>query len=144
MGAAANYSADCFCGKVRFETSPEPVVMGYCHCDSCRRWSASPVNAFVMWKLDDVRVVEGHDLVDGFGKTPQALRKWCTRCGGHLFTEHPELGLADVPAAAVSGLAFKPTVHVNYREAVLHVHDGLPKFADIPKEFGGTGDVLPE
>lgn len=144
MGQQQRRSAECFCSGVRFEVSGEPVVMGFCHCDSCRRWSASPVNAFAMWPLDHVQVVQGEDLVCTFSKTPQALRKWCKVCGGHLFTAHPGFGLADVPATAVGGFSFRPTLHVNYSEAVVSMKDGLPKLSDLPKEFGGTGTTLPE
>lgn len=144
MGEVQKYKAACFCGRVEFELSSEPVAMGYCHCESCRRWSASPVNALAMWTLESVRVVQGADMVGGFSKTPQAHRQWCKVCGGHLFTEHPELGLADVPAALVEGLAFRPALHVNYKEKVLSIKDGLPKLSDLPKEMGGTGSTLPE
>jgi hypothetical protein len=144
MGAAAKYRAACFCGSVQLELSSAPVVMGYCHCESCRHWSASPVNAFSMWKLGSVRVVQGADQVGGFSKTPQAHRQWCKVCGGHLFTEHPELGLADVPAVLIAGLSFRPALHVNYGEKVLPIRDGLPKLSDIPAEMGGSGSTLPE
>ena len=40
----------CFCGAVQIEVSGEPAGMGYCHCRSCRSWSAAPVNAFTLWK----------------------------------------------------------------------------------------------
>jgi len=35
-------------------------------------------------------------------------------------------------------------MHVHYGEKVLAQRDGLPKFKDFPKEFGGSGDMLPE
>jgi hypothetical protein len=35
-------------------------------------------------------------------------------------------------------------VHVHYQEKVLALRDGLPKFRDIPKEMGGSGETLPE
>ena len=35
-------------------------------------------------------------------------------------------------------------VHVNYGEAVVRVHDGLPKQKDFPKEMGGSGITLPD
>ena len=41
-------------------------------------------------------------------------------------------------------LAFKPGVHVNYAETVLRMKDGLPKLKDFPKEFGGSGESVPE
>jgi hypothetical protein len=49
-----------------------------------------------------------------------------------------------VPAGTVRGLAYRPTLHVNYGEKVLAVRDGLPKFEDFPKDFGGSGVLLPE
>jgi len=65
-------------------------------------------------------------------------------CGGHLFTEHPGWGVTDVYAATIPDFAFKPALHVNYQESVLHIRDGLPKMKDMPKEMGGSGETLPE
>ena len=56
MSTTSSYSGSCFCGAVRFTVSGDPAAMGYCHCTSCRHWSASPVNAFVLWKSDAVKV----------------------------------------------------------------------------------------
>jgi len=138
------YEGRCFCGAVQFEVSGTPVAMGYCHCDSCRHWSAGPVNAFTLWKPDALKVTQGGDRIDTFNKTPISYRKWCKQCGGHLFTEHPTMGLVDVYAAMIPTLSFEPGVHVNYQEAVLHIHDGKPKMKDMPKEMGGSGVTLPE
>jgi len=118
--------------------------MGYCHCDSCRHWSAGPVNAFTLWKPDAVRITQGAELVGTYNKTPRSYRKWCKSCGGHIFTEHPGWGLTDVYAAVVAGLQFKPGVHVNYQETVLPIKDGLPKLKDVPKEMGGSGTPVSE
>lgn len=144
MEKANSYDGSCFCGAVQFTVTGEPVAMGYCHCDSCRKWSASPVNAFTLWKPDAVRVTKGADRIGTYNKTPQSYRKWCTSCGGHVFTEHPLWSLTDVYAGVIPGLRFEPGVHVNYQEAVLRIHDGVPKFKDIPKEMGGSGINLPE
>lgn len=77
-------------------------------------------------------------------KTPVSTRRWCTRCGGHVFSEHPTLGFTDVYAAMLPTLTFTPAVHVNYQETVLRIRDGLPKMKDFPKEMGGSGETLPE
>jgi hypothetical protein len=53
-----------------------------------------------------------------------------------------ELGLIDVYAAIIRTYPFKANVHVNYQESVLPMHDGLPKFRDVPKEMGGTGEMV--
>ena len=38
--------------------------------------------------------------------------------GGHLMTNHPPLGMVDVYAATIPGVAFTPALHVNYAETV--------------------------
>ena len=118
--------------------------MGYCHCRSCRSWSAGPVNAFTLWKPEAVQVTRGAELIDTFNKTPGSSRKWCRKCGGHLFTDHPGMGLIDVYAATIPDLPFKPGIHVHYGETVLRIRDGLPKMKDMPAELGGSGVTLPE
>ena len=40
--------------------------------------------------------------------------------------DHPRLGVTDVRAAIVPTMAFRPTVHLNYAEAVLPIKDGFP------------------
>ena len=50
----------------------------------------------------------------------------------------------DVYAATIPTLEFVPGVHVNYAETVLPMKDGLPKLKDFPKEFGGSGETMPE
>ncbi len=138
------YSGECFCGAVKVEVTGAPEGMGYCHCRSCRSWSGGPVNAFTLWKPDAVKVTQGAGSVATYQKTPISQRQYCSKCGGHLMTVHPTLGLIDVFAATLPTLAFAPGVHVNYAETVLPMKDGLPKFKDFPKEFGGSGDMASE
>ena len=138
------YHGACFCGAVHFAVSGEPAAMGYCHCDSCRSWSAAPVNAFTLWAPQAVQVLEGADQIGTFKKTANSHRKWCIVCGGHLFTEHPGWGVTDVYAASIPTFAFKPALHVNYQETKMRIRDGLPKMKDMPAEMGGSGVVLPE
>jgi hypothetical protein len=142
--AMATHNGECFCSAVKIEVSGEPVVMGYCHCRSCRSWSGGPVNAFTLWKPDAVRITVGAEDVGMFQKTPVSQRQFCKKCGGHLMTNHPPLGLVDVFAATLPTLKFSPGVHVNYAETVLPMRDGLPKFKDFPADFGGSGEQIAE
>ena len=142
--AEKTYNGRCFCGEVQFEVTGAPAAMGYCHCASCRHWSAGPVNAFTLWPPSALKVTHGGGNIGSFAKTPQSVRKWCTKCGGHLFTDHPHWKLVDVYAALLPGLKFEPGVHVHYQATVLRMHDGKPKLKDVPAEMGGTGAALPE
>jgi hypothetical protein len=91
-----------------------------------------------------VRVGKGAESIGKYMKTDASQRQYCRRCGGHLMTDHPQLGLVDVYAATIPTLTFSPGVHVNYSETVLPMKDGLPKLRDFPAELGGSGAVVPE
>ena len=138
------YNGSCFCGAVQLTVSGAPAAMGYCHCESCRHWSAGPVNAFTLWPPAAVQVTQGADNIESYAKTDNSHRKWCKTCGGHVFTEHPGMGLTDVYAAVIPDFPFQPGVHVFYGETVLRIHDGVVKQKDVPAEMGGSGEVLPE
>jgi hypothetical protein len=138
------YQGECFCGAVKLEAAGAPEAMGYCHCRSCRSWSGGPVNAFSLWRPDAVKVTAGAEHLATYAKTPTSERKYCAKCGGHLMTNHPPLGMVDIFAATLPGLDFQPGVHVNYAETVLPIKDGLPKLKDFPKEFGGSGEAMAE
>ena len=138
------YEGRCFCGEVEISVTGDAAAMGFCHCESCRHWSAGPINAFSLWPPENVKVVKGAELLETFAKTDASHRKWCKKCGGHVMTEHPEMGMVDVYAAILPDLKFEPEVHVFYGEKVVSVKDGLPKMADVPEEMGGSGNTLPE
>jgi hypothetical protein len=144
MSNEKTYKGSCFCGAVEFTVTGDPAGMGYCHCESCRHWSAGPVNAFSLWQPSAVKVTKGADNIGAYNKTPNSYRKWCKTCGGHIFTDHPPMGLIDVYAAIIPDLKFQPALHVFYGESVLPIKDGVVKLKDVPKEMGGSGDILPE
>jgi hypothetical protein len=138
------YNGSCFCGAVQLAVTGDPVAAGYCHCESCRKWSAGPVNAFSLWKPEQVKVTTGADKIGTYHKTEQSYRKFCTVCGGHVMTEHPPWSLIDVYAATIPTYKHQPQLHVHYQESVLPIKDGLPKMRDIPKEMGGSGQTMAE
>jgi hypothetical protein len=144
MPNGKTYQGRCFCGAVELTVTGEPLGMGYCHCESCRSWSASPVNAFTLWKPDALKITKGAENIGTYNKTPKTYRKWCRTCGGHLYADHPGLGLVDVYAATIPDLPFKPGVHINYQETKLRMKDGRPKLKDYPKEIGGSGETVAE
>lgn len=151
MNQATEYHASCFCGQVKFTVTGNPEAMAYCHCESCRQWSAGPLSAFTLWKPTTLKITQGLDNIAGFDRNPisgdntvVSNRVWCKTCGGHLYTDHPTMGLIDVPAVIIKDLAFNPAFHVHYQETVHPTQDGLKKFKDLPKQTGGSGIELTE
>ena len=128
---------------VKIVVTGDPVGAGYCHCASCRSWSARPGQR--------VHAVEARGGQGGwerpigeYHKNERSYRQWCTVCGGHLLTRHPQWDLVDVYAATIPSFPFTPGVHVNYESTVLPIKDGLPKLKDFPEELGGSGETLAE
>jgi hypothetical protein len=129
-----SYHGSCFCGAVELWVVGKPAAMGYCHCASCREWSAGPVNAFTLWAPSAVSITRGAEQVGSYRKTERSTRKWCRACGGHVLTEHPAWGVTDVYAAVLGDFPFEPALHVNYAESVLRLRDGLPKLKDVGRD----------
>ena len=141
---ADTHTGRCYCGAVEIEARGAPAEMGYCHCENCRRYSGMPVNAFTLWKPENVRVTKGEQFLGKFKSSEMSDRRYCTKCGGNVLVEHPTLGLTDVPAGILPTLAFNPAVHLNYEDTVLPMRDGLPKLKDFPAAIGGSGETMPE
>jgi hypothetical protein len=144
-----SYQGHCFCGDVQFTVNGKPEAMAYCHCESCRHWSAGPVSAFTLWKPESLQITQGANKIRSFDKKARnqgaaisSNRQWCSSCGGHILTDHPTMGLIDIPAAVLADFIFEARFHVHYQETVLPILDGLPKYKDLPKEAGGSGKQL--
>jgi hypothetical protein len=138
------FKGQCWCGGVTIVVTGDPEAAGYCHCKSCRSWSASPVNAFTLWKPEAIKVTQGEDQIGEHHRNERSYRQWCKVCGGHVLTRHPQWGLVDVYAATIPEFPFAPEVHVNYESTVLRMNDGLPKLKDFPEELGGSGETIAE
>ncbi len=83
MSNDKSYRGSCFCGAVELRVSGEPAAMGYCHCASCRSWSAGPVNAFSLWKPDAVRVTKGAGGIGTYHKTDKRVVQGLRRASLH-------------------------------------------------------------
>lgn len=136
------YKGRCFCGAVEFEVTGKPILMGYCHCKDCTGWLGAPIHAFSLWPRDAVHVTKGESNVGTYNKTENSYRKFCRTCGGSVMTDHPGMGFTDVSPSVVPGLKHEPAAHVFYASKTISMKDGLPKFKDLPKDSGGSGEML--
>jgi len=138
--------AGCLCGAVQLELTGEPVFMGLCHCESCRRWIGSPVHGSALYESDNVSFVKGEDMLSTFKRTPDtgSIRKFCRQCGSPVLIDHPTINMTDFPVVQIPDLDFVPTAHTNYAEKVMSIRDGLPKYKDFMPMVGGSDVTLPD
>src|SRR5262245_12026730 len=141
---ANTHKAGCMCGAVQVEITGDPARQGYGHCRHCPGGPGAASPAASLGPTPNVKVTKGAEKLGLYKKTENSHRQFCTACGAPVLVGHPSFGMTDVPAGSVQGFAYRPTMHVHYGEKVMAMRDGLPKFKDFPKEFGGSGDTLAE
>lgn len=138
------FDGQCLCGDIRIRVTGAPAASGICHCASCRSWHAAPINAWAIWPADAVELIEGEDLLVSYD-TGRSIRDWCGRCGCGMMNRKPDgqvIVYADVLAGA--GYVHEPICHVHCEESVFDVQDGLPKYLDLPRVWGGSGKKVKE
>ena len=139
-----DYKSSCACGAVQVEITGEPAAQAFCHCNSCRSWLSAPIHAAALWPTPNVKVVKGAENLGMYKRTENSHRQFCKSCGAAVMVGHPGMGMTDIPAGTVKGFKYNTALHVHYGEKVMQVRDGLPKFKDFPKEFGGSGEMVAE
>lgn len=137
-------TASCFCGAVAVEVEGDPLVQGYCHCTSCRRWTAQPFIAYALWPSPMVRVAKGASRLASAARNENLTVHFCKNCGGNIMAVSSTGGVSDVFPMIIKGFDFQPTSHVNYAERVIDMRDGLPKYRDMPDTAGGSGEMMAE
>ncbi len=120
----------CYCGAVQFEISGEPSWVCYCHCDSCRRHTASVVTTYAQFHLDQVNFTHAQPS-SYVTDLNNVKRSFCGECGSPISYESNiseneifmYLGIFNQPEK------LKPQDHVFYREHIpwLNIDDGLPR-----------------
>ena len=139
------YEGSCYCGAVKVTVQGPPAASGYCHCHECRKWHSAPVNAWSIWPSANVSI-DGPVITSKVSELSHRVS--CSECGGCVANLKPTLGMIVVYpmtlALPATNFRFTPAMHIFYAERVMDVNDGLPKFADMPEPFGGSGKTLAE
>ncbi len=78
-------TGSCCCGDVRITATGKHKWVANCHCQSCRRVTASPFTTFVGYMAD--QVVFGGSGPSYFESSPGVRRGFCDRCGTPLSFE---------------------------------------------------------
>lgn len=119
----------CLCGAVRFEYAGPENWRAHCHCESCRRQTASPMTTFM-------GVPDGAWSWTGaapavYASSPGVRRMFCATCGAPVaYAADRFPGEIHFYAALLEDAArFEPRGHVHWDEKLpwLAIADALPK-----------------
>ncbi|WP_121061895.1 GFA family protein [Chachezhania antarctica] len=127
--AVSRLRGHCLCGDCMFELAGAPNWVGHCHCESCRRATASPFTTWLGQENGRWRFLGQDPVVHT--SSPGNRRGFCGTCGSPLFYEsdrfpnevHFYVALLDTPEV------LSPGVHYHSAEMLpwIHMDDGLPR-----------------
>ena len=117
----------CFCGAVRWQSSPSILWAALCHCEDCRRAASSD---YVSWFGVERHTVEWMGPRQVYHSSPKVERSFCSTCGTPLSFE-TEVFPDETHLYAVtldSPEAYTPTAHIFWSERLpwVQVGDDLP------------------
>ena len=126
----------CLCGAVEFVAEGDAKWVAHCHCESCRRHTASPVATFVGFPRERFRYIKGEPKVHE--SSPERWRSFCGNCGSPLTYYanwdprgiHVYLGVLDEPDRFPAQFQ----VHCAERICWFDVADGLKRYAGFSQQ----------
>lgn len=122
------FSGRCLCGAVTYACDAAPLWQGHCHCESCRRATASGFTSFL-------GVADGHwrwtgDQPATYTSSPGVWRDFCPTCGTQMaYRTDRAPGECHFYAATLDDpTRFTPAHHdfLDERLPWVHLADGLP------------------
>jgi hypothetical protein len=81
----ATLTGSCQCGGVRFEVETPFQRITACHCTTCKKISGGVGTTSGRARTEDIRIVEGRDLVTTYRPDEGTAKTFCSRCGSNLF-----------------------------------------------------------
>jgi len=126
----------CHCGDIRYRAVGQPVLVEYCHCETCRSTVGAPLVAWAAFARDGFDITAGYPTT--YNSSESVVRTFCGRCG-------TSLTLADQRFADeiyVSVAAFDepetvpPAFHIwrSHRLLWLETSDTLPRYVQFRYE----------
>ena len=135
----------CLCGSVTWTVEAEPVLQAFCHCKSCQRAHSAVLVAVALVPEESVSISGDLDSRTVTDVENAAVRHSCAKCGTRVLntTGRGHSHLRSVfPILCDNDDWFQPSMHIFYEDRVVEISDALPKFLDVPSEFGGSGKTV--
>lgn len=123
------FTGRCLCKAVTYRCDAQALWQAHCHCESCRRATASPFTSFFGMRDGSWSWTGAPPAT--YLSSPATWRDFCPHCGTQMsFRSARWPGETHFYAATLDDpLAYQPTVHVNYAEHLpwVRLSDDLPR-----------------
>jgi hypothetical protein len=135
MNERTHLTGRCMCGAVHFEVTAPLLGALACHCKRCQRRAGTAPSRTALTEPGSFALTGGEEAVRDYDPTDGWIKSFCSVCGSHLFTTHPENPelIAIRFGALDQDPGVRPSVHqfVDYAPPWAPVpDDGLPRFSE--------------
>ena len=123
-------SGRCACGALRYRVSEAPLLVEYCHCETCRRAVGAPLMAWAAFRRSAFEWLGGE--ATPFKSSSSVTRTFCGCCGTSMTLADERF--ADDIYVAIASLdaphALVPEFHIwrSDRLSWLETADQLPRY----------------
>jgi hypothetical protein len=125
----------CLCGGVKFEIASTTGPFELCHCGRCRKASGSAFAAGLRVRGQDLRVIQGQELIKTFEAPiveapPPYTNRFCGRCGSPVPVPSDDAAWFDVPAGLLDDdPQLRPDKHIytDFKSPWDDISDRLPQ-----------------
>ena len=130
-------SGSCLCGAVKYTITTQPVRMGQCHCDDCRKSTGTGHSSNAFFNKDDVKIDGATRSFESTTDTGSKItRYFCPSCGSRLFgTSNVNVDIISISAGTLDDSSwFSPNAIVyNKRKPKWDFMDeSVPTFEEMP------------
>lgn len=80
------WTGGCLCGRCRYEFAHDPLAVGLCHCDMCKKATGGPFAILVRVSEADLKWTDG--APQSYRSSPIASRGFCPHCGTPLYLDY--------------------------------------------------------
>ncbi len=84
----------CLCGAIRYESTEQPIWIGYCHCRMCQQAYGALYGLFAAFPAEAFRYTRGEPTY--YQSSSWAKRGFCANCGSPV-----TMGSVDSPRRTV-------------------------------------------
>ena len=127
----------CLCGGIRYEISGELTEMCMCHCQMCRRAHGAPFANYAALNPRALRYTQGEDLIVRYASSAEAVRTFCSRCGGKLVfqssTTPDEIWIASGTFDDDPGIRTTSHIYVDSKAPWFEITDDLKQYPGEPE-----------
>ncbi|TID22799.1 Glutathione-dependent formaldehyde-activating family GFA [Venturia nashicola] len=138
----ARYEASCHCGKVTYQLSrEEPLDSKLCHCTTCQTQHAAPFQWAAIFHKTDINFTSGHHGLEWYDPSSKSVKHSlpckvrCSYCHSPIMDEGRNMVLLFPSLVHFKSEEekehFKPKCHMFYKERVINIPDGLPKWSGM-------------